>query len=453
MLVRRADALKSVQLEQIQPDLIRAATMLKPAHLAIDLAPARPAPSPRRPKASTVRDAAMALAAKVAEAASLAETEEEGPTERFLAFPPGSIGIDLSREFSLIMLLNLVGEVATPVWRTPTRFLWDVWEKEFLEVEVADVADSPEVLEARQQAWSLLTNADGTDSAMFTAYLERQQEYNEKLDEIAMSPDDEQVRRALLADLERINTLWLTRGFKVEVEDALDVLASFGRRSPMGQFADARERRDNIIFRRTDPDSLMEYPATNLVPSPTNLSWARFRLSSDDIGRLAGAVDERFPSIKDSSIYEDLLIGTDQTNSTVVQVTGELAVIGCDRPWLDEELLSSRAWRIPDGAEPFCDGGAPPSGRMPAYAVKAVLARNIEIEGSQVAVGSNQKITGSHPATSFVHRGRLQSVDNSRGHLTLSPARSERRETGGVRVVGFVMQSPGLAPDPDPDLF
>lgn len=457
----RSVKLSARNMTSLNPKVAVSAKLLRPNLLALDLrktVTAAPA-TPDARTAPTVRDAALALAAKVAEAAALDEQNEA--SDRFLAFTRGAIPIDLANEFDLLLQLNLVPEIADAIWQSPTRLLWNVWEEEFLEVEVADVPDSPSVLEARRRAREVLTKEDGTDSEKFSAYLEWQQAYIRKLEDIAMTPDsDADLHRALAAELEQINTSWLTRGFKQDIEDALDVLASLGQTSPLSQFADARDRRDNLIFRRTDPVSLMEYPKTHLLPPPENLSWSRFDLSADEVQRLSAGVEERFPSFKDSETYQDLLVEPNTDPSAVDRVSGELAVIGVDRPWFNEDLLASRAWRVRDGDELFCDGETPSRGRLPAYPVKAILARGIDLEGKHAAVSQRPQLTGANRATALLLRGKLQVVESnpSKGQLTLSPSPRTPQNAAGPAmnqaiIIGFLMETPGLTPDPDPSLF
>ena len=402
---------------------------------------------------ASVRDVAMAFVAMVAEVASMPEdrTVSDAFAQRYLAFPTGGVGVDLSSDFPLIMLLNLIPDTAGPIWRSPSRLLWRVWENEFLNVQVADVGTAPAIEQARARAYSIVRNPDGADSQKLTAYLKWQEAYADKLREIAATAGDTAQMEAMRAELQHIETRWLTSGSRSEVEEALAVIASIGTQPPIMQFEAARQRRDNPVDRRTDLSTLIDYPKTELLPPLDSLSWAGFDHTPTSIQKLSSGVTERFPAMADSMIYESLFSGGGPAPE-VLRMSGELAFVGIGRSWFKCELLRSRAWRITDGGRPFSNGADPPSGRLPAYPIGAVLARNLRVHGSALSVNATAQRAGAFRATSFIVNRHHQRRGDVNGIVHLR-TEAPTRDIDDTRVVGFLFESVSKAPDPDLALF
>ena len=70
-------------------------------------------------------------------------------------------------------------------------------------------------------------------------------------------------------------------------------------------------------------------------------------------------------------------------DAVIDSVELDIQVVTVERPWLWDGLFTNRMWRWLSTDEPLSDGGSPPTGKVPAYTVGVVVARNLKINGQQ----------------------------------------------------------------------
>jgi hypothetical protein len=113
-------------------------------------------------------------------------------------------------------------------------------------------------------------------------------------------------------------------------------------------------------------------------------------------------------------------------------VKGEMVMVPLQRPWWSTWVFSSRGWKFQpaSGLGVLCDGKAPPSGMMPAYATSLAIARNIQPLQSAASVA---------PAGLLVVPGK-------------TAVTSGTSTSTSMMIIGFVCASLPLSPNPDPSL-
>src|SRR5262252_765514 len=115
-------------------------------------------------------------------------------------------------------------------------------------------------------------------------------------------------------------------------------------------------------------------------------------------------------------------------------VSGEMVLVPLQRPWWSTWVFSSRGWKFQpsSGLGVVCDGKAPPSGLMPAYATSVAVARNIQ---------------PLRPAASATPAANLLVVPGS----ATTPTSGTTTGTS-MMIIGFVCTPLPLSPNPDPSL-
>jgi hypothetical protein len=294
-------------------------------------------------------------------------------------------GANTFAEFS-----ELVNRVPThPVWSPGVGVhLWDVYG-EILDADLADSSLNPDEKQRYDAATAYLYDVSDdtgpTPSAALTdyrsardAWLQADIRYREAQQAAAMSADQAVRDRWTQVDEPQLRqardeamTSWQAKGHKSQVEDALRELSELASRSPSATW-----KRHRDAFAPDLPDQFSTAPnGTRYAPTfyrpaaALDTPWSRVTLSRDElltltaqgprevVSRLGGTVDEATRS-----------------------VAFDYYVVSLARPWLDPftELVSSRAWKLSEGAAPFSDGGDPPTGRCTSYVESVVLARNID---------------------------------------------------------------------------
>jgi len=186
----------------------------------------------------------------------------------------------------------------------------------------------------------------------------------------AWKADEGALLRAGIASLQRD---WETQGAKDAVERALALEAALARRGAGAQWNEWRSGFDPSLDLITDLDQ-EEFALTGIQPSNAfDLEWPTFTLSKPEIAALARSAPAE---IRD-------MLASDAVPSAVESMTFEFRSVALNRPWFDPRVFQARCWRLGVGESALSDGASPPSGRLPGYAVRLVLARNIELTERQ----------------------------------------------------------------------
>jgi hypothetical protein len=337
-----------------------------------------------RPRKATPKDAGLALLARIGERVDVDEGDQLS-----LSFPTLSPGVDPADTFELALLTSYIPDGGI-LWRAPTPLLWEIW-RDVLAADVADVEPNPQEKERRDQANALLSSSldPWTPSLKYERYRQLQNAWidaliavaDAKADLDAGEPGAADRHAAAQATAARASQMWVTEGHKAEIEAAIEVIDRFGAEDPSVMWAAARDDFEMDTNWRRDAESNMEYPETTFTPSSMDdLAWRPIAIDATEMIPLADSMRRRFPELLQSDLFA---VAADDDGQTVRAVHAEVAQIGVNRPWFRSQLLTSRAWRWPSGAEPLSTGAIPPAGRMPAYTVGLLLIRNLRADLEQ----------------------------------------------------------------------
>ncbi len=339
-------------------------------------------------------DSTIALAL-IAKAKLVFEREDT-----FLSFPLNTIsytreqlsfmsGGDLTNDrlSSLSEFSRLVNQIPSGVMWPPTeeRYLWDVYDDVLKSARLASSTRTPEEESDYQKAFRFLheTKEGGLleDTPPVKAYSRykdawyvAQQDYNNKKIEAEFSTDsgvkqrwrdiDEPTLREKITSLEG---LWMTNGYKVQVEESRRIEAALGSKSPFQIWS-----RWAASFNK-EIDSLTDTNNQHFVPSgfsPSNTldvdTWLKFTLTSDE----ADALIKQAP--------KELLtaLGQNPLSIDIESLSFEYTSVAVTRAWLEPDVFKARFWRFYENSKLLSDGKTPPSGICPSYVAALVFARN-----------------------------------------------------------------------------
>ncbi|MFH8471077.1 hypothetical protein [Streptomyces sp. NPDC017991] len=165
---------------------------------------------------------------------------------------------------------------------------------------------------------------------------------------------------------------WESLGHKEKVEEYLQTLASLGAKSPAQEWGRFRKAFDPARLNdwSTAPNG-SKYAVSPFSPGDEVLDkeWPRLRVGRQEFLELLKSGGS---GIDPSSV--DLRITSFAFDHCPVDVV---------RPWFEHPMtmFGSRAWKWwrPEEEAPLSDGGAPPTGRCPAYVESVALTRNITV--------------------------------------------------------------------------
>ena len=172
----------------------------------------------------------------------------------------------------------------------------------------------------------------------------------------------------LRGEVDQTHEDWTSKGFKGVIEHAQQVSAAFSSRSPALVWAKWKESFNPDLDLLTDPNQV-SYGPTGFMPADIfKQDWPTFRITSAEFAQL---ITQAPKELKD-------IFGADSSQSAVDQLAFEYRSVKVSRPWFRPEVFEARFWRLPDGAEPVCDGAAA-KGSFPAYIAALVFVRNIQV--------------------------------------------------------------------------
>jgi hypothetical protein len=268
--------------------------------------------------------------------------------------------------------------------------LWDVLDDVLRRGECAGQqrSFSPEEEAERQAALALLYADPASDARRPSEAAQLYGQYRDVLftaeedfrnrELSAEHSEDEGVRArwanveapSLREQLERLRADWEEKGRKRAIESAKECLRVHAAAEVAATWAAWRAGFNRDLDMPTDV-LLNRFAGTSFTPADIagDVDWPGLTLEHEEIVALAAQAD---PELRQR------LGGAGQATD-VERLEFECRSAGLDRSWLPEELFTARFWRLPPGEEPLSDGGDPPTGRLPAYAVGVVFARNIQV--------------------------------------------------------------------------
>lgn len=288
------------------------------------------------------------------------------------------------------------------LWSNSNIYLWTVY-REVLEGPV-DLAKNPTSsdVDAKIKEAKELLGSHNEPSEQYKTYLSYRNQANALLKKIGhietiishTSNDDKDkpVRQrelgSLQEELQFLQSDWMARGFKNEIEEALYIASQENSGNYIQKW---RGWKEDLISSGPQNDKDGEFWPTSYSPDlfyNNDHVWVGFTYTGDEVEKLAqGAPPElvRFQESLGSKLKSD---------GDVNKLSFEIAKVLVRRPWFHPELLKSKFWRwgIP-GHQLLSDGSkTDPKGLLPKYIIEIVLIRNLKIDWSTPPQQDEKKI-------------------------------------------------------------
>jgi hypothetical protein len=154
--------------------------------------------------------------------------------------------------------------------------------------------------------------------------------------------------------------------------------------------------------------------------------------------------------------------------SSRTSMTFEVAQIPIARPWFRPAFLTGHGWRFDQNnvltrTDKLSDGGAPPNGKMPAYATSAIFVRKLALdfgESSGFSDFVSDVSRSSADAGGYVSFGPFflggsysrSSASGSKTHNWGYKTSNNGIAVDGMQIIGFKCHVMPKSPDPDPSI-
>ena len=275
----------------------------------------------------------------------------------------------------------------------------------------------------------------------------------------------------LQSDLQLATTDLDLLGNRVAIEAALSTINTFEHIDPNAWWGQLRGR----FSKNSLPHSGSQYGNYLLYPSypvwlDMNRSWSKLALSQSDLTQstnnssssVGGGVSGGWGlwsfgadySHQENRTYFDL-------DASGMNVSMELMRVVLDRPWMDDAVYTSHAWKwlkaspydkklISDGGD--TSAGTTPTGIMPFVPTGLLLARRVSLSGNwshdlKTTFDSNTSSGASIGWGPFSFGGRYNASDAST--YTKANAAGNTVQWDAPQIIGFFVEVLPRNPDPD----
>jgi hypothetical protein len=301
--------------------------------------------------------------------------------------------------------------VTGPIYQMETdSYLWDTYQYVLTNATLAREtisSEDPNLVEAMQLLTAKAEDGTVIDSPQMTAY----KQYRDAWINATQAYRNQQLTAELSTDpavkkqWERVDELklravqqqsedeWVQKGFRHEIDRALQIQQAHAAQSPQGSWSQWDAAFDPSIDLQTDANNqsfaLTSYSPQGIVDQP---DWLTFHLTRNEINQLATQAPPELRNI----------LATEGSTSPVESLSFEYRSVALTRSWFKPPMFDARFWKLPEGAPEISDGGNPPNGAWPGYAVAVVFVRNITLT-----------VRGPAPATPGPALGKLFTVDRA----------------------------------------
>jgi hypothetical protein len=244
---------------------------------------------------------------------------------------------------------------------------------------------------------------------------------------------------ALAKAAEAARKNWEDQGNRKLIDDARKDLATFYNQNVKYLFATLHEEFASAADRGSHP--VTWYPVTATPPPETWLGdpdWKPFSLTSTETSLAAGtpAIPLEAPGDKPLKKLPDDFLST-------LSISLDTKRVVIARPWLDERIFASHAWRLwkASGFTTVSTGNPsdPNPGLMPFLVTGVLLSRNLVLQGSW-----------SQSSTSSVE---ALGPFNLKGATTTSKGGKLCITAPGAQIVGFFCTAVPKSPSPEDKAF
>ena len=168
---------------------------------------------------------------------------------------------------------------------------------------------------------------------------------------------------------------WQVKGFKSAIESAKSSYDTIilSKNEFIEKWNDAK----NIKL----PSSVLtdeygvEFLSTTCVPNSIcdyqSPIWKKIILSKQEIGQLSQTFTKEVPA--------EVLNEFGNLEPELESISFEYCIIDIQRPWFDENIINNRLWKYSDANQIVSKGDDSMTGEIPAYPVKIILSKNIDL--------------------------------------------------------------------------
>jgi hypothetical protein len=288
--------------------------------------------------------------------------------------------------YNFAKIVNAVPE-KNMAYSTTDQMLWDVFLDllDPAQTEVATDRVLPEALRARFEDAKRLVYTDyntRTESALRIAFRGYKQVFEELETKIRMGDFDAQhgiinperwtgiERPELVKNRDETLNDWKSKGAKDSIEAALQTIEAVESQTPLSTWTKWKNKTLNIQAMTAIEDA-GNYYMTNFSPNDftsNNGCWTKFTINAAMIEAAGATAPPELANL--------LAVSGNQSELEIESITFEIAVLSIDRPWLSEEIFQSDIWRFYQKNRLLSDGKTKPTGELPAYCTKIILAKN-----------------------------------------------------------------------------
>jgi hypothetical protein len=241
---------------------------------------------------------------------------------------------------------------------------------------------------------------------------------------------------------------WHQLGFKNEVERNQQTKRDLEQKMYLDTLkADYLDDLESSLFSDLLND---EAYTTTFAPADVfnqNLPWTNVTMSRSEISALAHQAGHELTQMFHSNpIFNNVEFVTLEYNDVTIV-----------RPWLNENLFSSRYWKLAPGSE-VSNGKTPRLGRIPAYISSVLVIRNVEITRKKTLLDTAQGSNFLVPPEALTSKvARVSNETNPARKMMESQVHvddlfTEKIEFDGVIVVAYVCKRLPKCPNPDSTL-
>ena len=190
----------------------------------------------------------------------------------------------------------------------------------------------------------------------------------------------------LRAQVDAAQNDWVIKGFKAQVEQAMQVEQRCAAQSPSLVFSDWLSQCNADLASFTDPSTNQSFLPTIFSPHDVleQAVWPNLSITGAEIPNLVSQAPAELTKV----------VGTTSGSSIVDSVTFEYCSVSLTRTWFRPDVFWSQFWRFPDSATQLSDGNVPAQGEWPAYITAVIFARNVAVTMHNNAQAATQPM---HP--------------------------------------------------------
>ena len=170
---------------------------------------------------------------------------------------------------------------------------------------------------------------------------------------------------------------WQVKGNKAAVEAAKASYEAIvlSKAAFIERWHDARNVRMAAPNLMTDEFGV-DFLATTCIPNAIcdyqAPIWKKLVLGKTEIAQLTQSFTDEVPA--------GVLAAFGDVQPDLDTISFEYCLLDIQRPWFDESLINNRLWKFADASQLLSSGDDAMSGLLPAYPVKMILAKNIDLQ-------------------------------------------------------------------------